>query len=283
MSIKLIASDLDGTIVDRNNFIHPDNFKAIEKIHRNNIYFAICTGKSYAVAKDHCKKFNAHFGIFGNGTQVVDLQKDKELIRNTLSKNDLLYIATFSKRFNLHLHLYTDRELITEELKYLDLRNFKLATLAGSNDMDFRVVKDITEYITQNNPEVSAAVISNEASLNEFFSFFNINENITFTYINKKGKYKDNIINKEYEYLNIAPTHITKDEGLTFLSEHLCILKEEMMAIGDNINDLEMIKNTGIGVTVAEATEEVKKAADFVTEKGVSDGAFAEAIDKYLL
>lgn len=282
MSIKLIASDLDGTIIDRNNYIHPDNFKAIDKIHEHNIYFTICTGKSYSVAKDHCKKFNAHFGIFGNGTQVIDLKNDKELIRNTLSREDLLYIATFSKRFNLHLHLYTDNELITEELKYLDLRNFKLATLAGSNDINFKIVKDITDYIATYNPEVSAAVISNEVSLNEFFSFFNINENITFTYINKKGKYKDNIINKEYEYLNIAPTHITKDEGLTFLSNYLNIPKEEMMAIGDNINDLEMIQNAGVGVAVVDATDNVKEIANFVTTKGVSDGAFAEAINKYL-
>ena len=83
MSIKLIASDLDGTIIDRDNFIAPENFQAIDKIHNRNIYFTICTGKSYSVAKNLCDKFHADFGIFGNGTQDIDLKNEKELIRNT--------------------------------------------------------------------------------------------------------------------------------------------------------------------------------------------------------
>lgn len=282
MEIKLIASDLDGTIIDRNNYIAPANLEAIKKIHKHNIKFAVCTGKSYSVAKNHCDIFDADFGIFGNGTQVIDLRNKKELIRNTLSKEDLLYIATFTKRFNMHLHLYTDSELITEDLKYLDLRNFKLATLAGSNDLNFKIVKDIADYVATYNPEVFSAVISNESTLKEFFSFFNINENITYTYINKRGKYRDNIIDKEYEYLNISPTHINKDEGLTFLSEYLGIDKKDTMAIGDNINDLEMIQNAGIGVAVGEATDDVKAVATYVTKTGVSEGAFAEAIDQYL-
>ena len=157
-----------------------------------------------------------------------------------------------------------------------------MATLAGSNDLNFKIVKDIADYVATYNPEVFSAVISNEATLKEFFSFFNINENITYTYINKRGIYRDNIIDKEYEYLNISPTHINKDEGLTFLSEYLGIDKSDTMAIGDNINDLEMIQNAGIGVAVASATDDVKAVATYVTQAGVSDGAFAEAIDKYL-
>ena len=48
----------------------------------------------------------------------------KELLRNTLSKEDLLYITTLVERFDLHLHIYTDKEIISEKLKYMDLRNF---------------------------------------------------------------------------------------------------------------------------------------------------------------
>ena len=54
------------------------------------------------------------------------------------------------------------------------------------------------------------------------------------------------------------------------------------MAIGDNINDLEMIQNAGIGVAVVDATDDVKAVATYVTEKRVSEGAFAEAINKFL-
>ena len=55
-----------------------------------------------------------------------------------------------------------------------------------------------------------------------------------------------------------------------------------MLAIGDNINDFEMVKNSGIGVAVADAYEEIKNVADYVTKNSVSTGAFAEAINNYI-
>jgi len=64
MSIKLIASDLDGTIVDKDYNVCEENFKAIKEIRDRNIYFAISTAKSYAVTKSFCKQFNASYGIF---------------------------------------------------------------------------------------------------------------------------------------------------------------------------------------------------------------------------
>ena len=86
MNIKLVASDLDGTIIDRDNKIAHKNFEAISKIHNMNIPFAVCTGKSYSVSKKICEQFNVTYGIFGNGTQIIDLRTGKELLRNILSK-----------------------------------------------------------------------------------------------------------------------------------------------------------------------------------------------------
>ena len=78
MNIKLVASDLDGTIIDRNNKVSDRNFEAIKTLHKKNINFAICTGKSYSVSKNICNQFNAEFGIFGNGTQILNLKTGKE-------------------------------------------------------------------------------------------------------------------------------------------------------------------------------------------------------------
>ena len=64
--IKLIASDLDGTIIGRDNIIPETNFKAINDINNKNIDFVICTGKTYPIIKGLCSKFNASYGIFGN-------------------------------------------------------------------------------------------------------------------------------------------------------------------------------------------------------------------------
>ena len=59
--IKLVASDLDGTIIDKNNYIYENNFKAIEYLNNNNMNFVICTGKTYPITKKLCSRINASF------------------------------------------------------------------------------------------------------------------------------------------------------------------------------------------------------------------------------
>ena len=283
MNIKLVASDLDGTIIDRYNKISHKNFEAISKIHKMNIPFAVCTGKSYSVSKKVCEQFNATFGVFGNGTQIIELRNGKELLRNILSQKDLLFVATLAKRYNYHIHLYTDTEIISEELKYMDLRNFILKGENSTDGIKFNIVKNILEYIESNNLEVFSAVITSEnSSLEDFQRLLTINSNINNTFINKRGKYRDKIINKDYEYINVSPTQINKNEALTFLGKYLNIDKKEIMAIGDNVNDLEMVRESGVGIAVSEAYDELKKVATYVTKSSVSDGAFAEAIYKYI-
>mgnify|MGYP001077459032 CR=1 FL=1 len=283
MSIKLVASDLDGTIIDRNNNISEKNFKAIDKLHEKNIDFAICTGKSYSVSKKVCEQFNANFGIFGNGTQIIDFRTGEELLRNTLSKEDLLFCSTLAKRYNFHIHLYTDNEIITEELKYMDLRNFLLRNKNSTESLKFKIVDDIIGYIEKNSIEVFSAVISTESAiLPSFENLLSINKNIVYTYISKRGKYRDTTINKDYEYLNISPLHINKNEALNFLATHLEIAKKDMLAIGDNVNDLEMVKEAGIGVAVKDAYDDLKNVAKYVTNASATEGAFAEAIEKFI-
>lgn len=283
MNIKLVASDLDGTIIDKNNNISEKNFDAIKQLHNKNIKFAICTGKSYSVSKKVCEQFNATFGIFGNGTQIIDLQTGKELLRNTLPYEDLLFVSTLAKRFNFHIHLYTEDEIITENLEYMDLRNFVLKSENSNNNLSFKIVNDILKYIETSNPNVFSMVVSTEKSeLTEFQKLLSINKNIDFAYINKRGKYRDVIIDKDYEYLNISPTNINKNEALNFLSKYLKISKKDVLAIGDNVNDYEMIKNSGIGVAVNSSYDDLKDVAKYVTKATVSEGAFAEAISKFI-
>lgn len=283
MSIKLVASDLDGTIIDKNNNISKRNFEAIDKMRQKNIEFAICTGKSYSVSKKICEQFDASYGIFGNGTQIIDFKTGKEIHRNILSKQDLLFCVTFAKRNNFHIHLYTDNEIISEKLEYMDLRNFKLKSQNSTNSLKFKIVKNILSYIENHSLDIFSAIISTERSeLQTFEKMLSINKNIFYTFINKRGRYKDNIINKDYEYLIISPVNVNKNQALNFLSTYLNIKQTDILAVGDNVNDLEMVKNAGIGVAVKEAYNELKQVAKYVTKTSVTDGAFAEAVNKFI-
>jgi len=191
-------------------------------------------------------------GIFGNGNQIIDLKTGKEIYKKLLTLEEINKCISIAKENNLHVHIYTDKEVITEKLEYMDLRNFKLKQQSlYDSSLDFIMVNDIAEYISCNNVEVCKLVISSSKSLNTIKENIVSKLDVSITTIKKYGEYKDNIINKEYEYLDITPKNINKDNALKILQKYLNINSNEVMAIGDNLNDLDMVKNSGIGVSVA--------------------------------
>lgn len=281
MDIKLVASDLDGTIIDRNNFIPQETFKAIDNLHSKNINFVVCTGKSYSVSKTICKNFNADYGVFGNGAQIIDLKNNKELSRKVLTKNEINYCIKLARKENLHIHFYTEDSIVTENLKYMDLRNYMLKE-KNSTELNFFIVPNIEKFIEEENPSIFSLVITSDTSMKAFEENVHRTLNVSTNLINKKGTYKDVIINKEYEYLNIAPAQINKNEALEYLSKTLNIPRTNMLAMGDNVNDLEMVRNSGIGIAVGDSYNELKEVATYVTNATATTGAFAEAINKFV-
>jgi len=281
--IKLVASDLDGTIIDKNNSIYKNNFDAIKAISDKNIDFVICTGKTYPIIKGICSKFNATYGIFGNGNQIVNLQTGEEIYKELLPVSDINACIDIAEKNNLHVHLYTDTEIITEELLYMDLRNFQLKDDAFYNSsLDFRIVKNIKDYIKNNHLDICKLIISSPNSLADVKKEIVDSTDLSVVTITKRGKYKDMIIDKEYEYLDISPKNISKSHALEILSNYLNVNTSEIMAVGDGVNDLDMIKNVGYGVAVANAYDELKEVATYTTENPVEKGGFAEAVYKYI-
>lgn len=280
--IKLVASDLDGTIIDKNNYIYENNLKAINDLNNNNLNFVICTGKTYPITKKICSKINASYGIFGNGNQIIDLKTGKEIYKNFLSKNDVLTCIDIAKKHDLHVHIYTNDIVITEKLLFLDLRNYKLQDGLSEPSMEFKIVNNIRDYVEKNDFQICKLVITSTSSTktvkNEILSVLDV----TATTIRKFGDYKDCIINKEYEYIDIMPRNVSKDTALQILGNYLNIKTNEMLTIGDNLNDFDMVKNAGVGVAVANAYDELKKVANYTTVNPVEKGGFAEAVYKFV-
>lgn len=267
MSIKLVATDLDGTLVDYDNSIPSENLKAIEVLNNKKIDFAICTGKTYSITKDICKKCHASYGIFGNGTQIINLKTGEEIYKNTISLSDFETCFAIAKEHHLHVHVYTANEVITTNLKYLDLRNSILAH--NSSDIYFKVVNSVYEYVKQHHSQIFKFVISSDADLKKVKSQIEHHTKLNINLISKRGIYKDKIINKEYEYLDISPSNIGKGHAIHYLSEFLNVDSADVMALGDNVNDLDMLKNSGISVALANAYDELKEVASYTTTNAV--------------
>ena len=160
MSIKLIASDLDGTMVGDDNIVSKANLKAINKINSKNINLDICTGKTYQITKSFCQEFNAKYGIFNNGSQIYDLTTGEKLFSLALSLDEIKKCIDIARENKFHVHVYSDDELITEKLKYLDLRNFKLLNTTG---FKFVIIDEIV-IVTGNNDSRRVVIMLIRAS-----------------------------------------------------------------------------------------------------------------------
>ena len=277
--IKLLASDLDGTIVYNNDITEID-LEAVQKLKQTEIKFVVCTGKTYAMTKDICNILEPAYGIFGNGTQIMNIQTGKEIIRNTITNAQVMDCLKIAKTHHLHIHIYTDDKIIVQEnLNYMAYRNYILY----KDQVEFEIVNSMENYIKEQNPNILKLILSGEKELLKVKNEIEAKEKLTAIRIKKCGQYIDKVVSKEYEYLDIVPKHITKYQALMQLSIYLGIPMEQIMAIGDNINDIEMIKHAGIGVAIGGSYKRVQNVASYVTKNTVKTGGFAEAIDKFVI
>lgn len=276
--IKLIASDLDGTIIDNKNIIPEDNLRAINDLQKANIPFVVCTGKTYSISKDICKHLNANFGIFGNGSQIIDLSTGEEISRKILTLDEVKSCFSIIEKYKLHVHAYTENGIVTTNLEYMDLRN----SILFPNKIKFEIVDSVLDYIQKEKNTVLKLIISSSSSLCEIKKELESTTHLTITHISKTGAYKDKIIDKEYEYLDISPLNVTKGYALEVLSEYLELNKENILSVGDNINDIDMFRASGIGAAVNNAYDEVKQVANYVTNNSAENAGFAEAVYKFV-
>lgn len=276
--IKLIASDLDGTIIDNKHSIPENNLKAINDLKRANIPFVVCTGKTYSISKDICKHLNASFGIFGNGSQIIDLTTGEEISRRVLTLDEVKSCFSIEQKYKSHVHAYTENGIVTTNLEYMDLRN----SILFPNKIKFEIVDSVLDYIQKQNSTVFKLIFSSSTSLSKLKDELQSSTNLTIMHITKKGIYKDKIIDKEYEYLDVSPLNVTKGSALEVLSQYLELKKEDILSVGDNINDIDMLRASGIGAAVNNAYDEVKQVANYVTTNSAENAGFAEAIYKFI-
>lgn len=276
--IRLIASDLDGTIIGNNNSISETNMQVINNLQKKNIPLVICTGKTYAISKDICKNLHANFGIFGNGSQIINLSTGDEILKKTISFDEINSCFSTIQNYDLHIHAYTEDSIITSNLLYMDLRN----SILFPDKIKIEIVDSVLDYIKDHNSSILKLVISSPTSLTTVKDSLEKTTNLTINHISKTGIYKDIIIDKEYEYLDISPSNITKGSALQILSDYLNLKKEDILSIGDNTNDIDMFKASNISAALNNASDEVKKFASYVTTSDVQNGGFAEVIYKFI-
>ena len=268
MKYKLLALDMDGTVLNSEKKITARTAAAIENLLKKNIQVVVSTGRGYAEISDYREVFKLmHYGILISGGLLYDFFKDELIKVHGLDEKTILQLIDFGLEERAMIHLLTTKKSITREK---DIQNMAAFNMSIYQDMFNRVCircDDFKKYVSENPGEVIKVNLynRNQAARDRAFERIKpMNLSISFA---------------EAFNLEVSPANITKASGLVELCEFLKIDLSETVAIGDADNDKEILQAAGLAVAMGNASDEIKKLADFVTADNDNDGV-AAAIDK---
>lgn len=280
--IKLIASDMDGTLLNEKMVISEINAKAILAAQKKGIHFMIATGRGYSEAKPLIEEVGISCPLITlNGAQVYN--EEGEIIENIgLSKETVQSILEKTKALGLYcemttsLGVYSDNKAKRiEAVASLIYRTnpdttFKMAVVLAAarlEIMNINYVADYQELIDDNSIEILKIIVFSEDGPKVLQPLAKELEEtgdlaITASFVN-----------------NIEINHAKAQKGLALAraAQALGIHTENVMALGDNYNDVSMLNVAGYSVAVANAEEGVKAHAKYLTSTNSENGV-AESI-----
>lgn len=278
MKIKLIALDLDGTLLDSNGIISNKTCDAIKEAVKRGIEIVPATGRNIGLICEEIKAIDGiRYAITSNGAAVIDIREERVIFSNFINLDILKRIIDLIKNYPIVIelyadgHAYVDRDVFDNPEKY-NLNENQIHLMAYNHILIDNFFNLIDESKDTN--WIKCVEKINIPFLNEDIKkkvLKNLSDEVNEIKITSSGK--DNL------EINISSAN--KGNGLEKLVNILGIRLEEVAAIGDNNNDIEMIEISGLGIAMGNAIDEIKNKAGYVTVDNDKNGA-AEAIIKIL-
>ena len=230
------------------------------------------------------------FLIAGNGAFVYDMQKEEIIYKNYMKKQKILEVIKICEENSIFYSIYTPDEVITSALAGDSLfYNYENKKNAPDRQININITEDIYDYVQnyKKNDFLKITICDNDKpvfegimrKLKKIRNIHVINVGHMSRKLIKSGTEEVEIA---YFYTEITNKNANKWTATEKLIQILGIEKEEVIGIGDNINDKELIEESGMGVAMGNSATEVKKIADYVTGNNNESGV-AEAIKRYIL
>ena len=288
---KLVAVDLDGTMLNSYGIVTDNTKKTIKKTIEKGIDVIIASGRPIDSIKEIAKEIGSNkYFIAGNGALIYDIQKDEIIYERYMTKQKVLEIINICEQNSITYNIYTEKTIIAKCLKYNVLYYYKKNLKKEENKKtSITIIKDMMEFVKNSKDEKFLKITICDEDKVIFDSIIrklrkvNDIDVLDVSHMSRKMiKQGTEEIPIEYHYTEISLKDVDKWNAIQFLIEKMKIKKEEVIAIGDNINDKKMIENAGVGVAMGESTPVVKQIADYVTTDNNQEGT-ALAIKKYCL
>lgn len=270
--IKLIAIDMDGTLLNSEHKISPIQKEILKKVQDHGIYVVLCTGRPLYGAWNLYEELelNSENGyiILNNGCEIRRTE-NKELIDYfQITSEEIKELYEFKGDKNIDLSLFDDKHyfIVGDE-------NYQFHP---SSEFDASLVFTKLTRISYNDA-ISDKILFFKAM------YLGDDDDIKDIYCNLPDKIKNkfNWTNSQPNILEALPLKASKASALEKLAKKLNINSENIMAIGDGNNDFEMLKFAGISVAMGNGTELAKKSAKYITDTNDNDGV-SKAINKFI-
>ena len=288
---KLVAIDLDGTLLNSYGVISEKNKIAINQAIQKGIEVVLTSGRGSMSVRNLATEIGAdHYIICGNGATIYDLQNQRLMYNRFLSQKKILQLIQICEENSIYYSVYTQDSIITKSLNYNVLfYHQENASKPDEKRTNIHIVQNIYEYI------------ANRAENDYLKVTICDNNNIVFNSIIKKlrmvkdvdvldvGHMSRKLIKSgtevyaiEYFYTEVSSQNVDKWTAISYLINQLGIKQEEVIAIGDNMNDKTMIENAGLGVAMENAAPYIKEIAKAITDNNNEDGV-AKVIEQYVV
>ena len=288
---KLVAIDLDGTLLNSVGEVSEKTKKILKEAQNKGVEIVLSSGRPISSTKTLALELGVdNYLISGNGAVVYDIKKDEIIYDKFLNKEQVFKIIDVCEENSIFYNIYTEDEVITKSLNYNVLfyhkENIKKIEEKRTH---INVVQDTKKYIEESEKDRFLKVtVCDESKMifNGIIRKLREIGNIDILNVEHMSRKRFNIgteiMSIEYHYTEITNENVNKWTAIEHLIEKLNIKKDEVVAIGDNINDREMVENAGLGVVMGNSNPVMKEVADVIVSDNDSDGV-CEAFEKYIL
>lgn len=272
--IRIIALDLDGTLLNANKELTERNYRALEAAAARGIEIVPTTGRFYDAMPQVIRDLPfVNYAITINGAQVAHVRT-----------GDVLYRAEIPWQQAVEIMSVLDTLPVVYDC-FMDNAAFMTAALKERIDecTDDPHYRKMVRELRQSVPELKAFITKRGQDVQKS-QFFTMDMALRQRMLNELPRRFPGIITTAALLHNVEINHERANKGAAVLAlaEHLGCGAENVMAFGDGLNDLSMIRAAGTGVVMANAFDEVKRYADYITDDCDHDGV-AAAIEKFCL
>ena len=265
---KLVAIDMDGTLLKEDKTISERTKKAIQSAREKGVTVVLATGRPIEGVSRYLEELNMYtehdYVLSYNGALIQKTKSKEAVAKVALKGEDLHYLRKLSDELGVNIHAFSEeRGLITpKNSKYTEveaeINNIEIHEMNIDNIPDDEVMIKIMMI---DEPEILGEAMEK---------------------LPKDVYEKYTVVRSAPFFLEFLNKSVNKGVGVELLAKHLGVNQEEVITFGDAGNDLHMIEYAGLGVAMGNAFDEVKKAANYITDTNENDGV-AKAIEKFIL